>query len=232
MSFAAVKTDAQRTAVMLDLLHRCYESGRDDLAPPYVVIEQVSPGTGWGASRYADVVALSTWPSRGLRLEGFEIKASRADLKRELADPGKHRAVARYCDEWSLVIWSAKMLEGLDVPADWGIMVVDEAGEELREIRKAAKREPDPWPRHFVCSLVRNAHMQSPRAAFVARAVMTATKQARKDAEHVAGMQDRFAREELAEALGLDRYSGKTLEELVELAAERLKKTNGRQPES
>jgi hypothetical protein len=40
-------------------------------------------------------------------------------------------------------------------------------------------REPEPWPRSFVCSLVRNAYEQAPGAAYVARAVTTAVDLAR-----------------------------------------------------
>lgn len=224
MSHAAPKSDAERTAIMLDLLHREYEGGRSDLAPPYVVIEEVAPGTGFsGPSRYADVVALSTWPSRGLKLEGFEIKASKADLRRELADPGKHHAVARYCDEWSLVVYRRSILEGLDIPPDWGLLAVDdETGEKLETIRKPAKRTPEPWPRAFVCSLVRNAHMQSPRAGFIARAIREADKLARRDERHVAEVELLLTLRPLAKALGFESWNDPGLEKLVRLAVDDL----------
>lgn len=229
MSHAAPKSDAERTAIMLDLLHREYEGGRDDIAPPYVVIEQVSPGTGFsGASRYADVLALSTWPSRGLRLEGFELKASKADLRRELADPGKHQAIAAYCDEWSLVVYRRSILEGLDIPVGWGILAVDDAtGEKLETIRKPAKRTPDPWPRGFVCSLVRNAHMQSPRAHFIARAVIAAEKAGQKSATDAAWHEVENTLHPLAKALGFSSWNEPSLKELVRLAVDELAKLRG-----
>jgi hypothetical protein len=224
VSHAAPKSDAERTAIMLDLLHREYEGGRSDLAPPYVLIEEVAPGTGFsGPSRYADVVALSTWPSRGLTLEGFELKASKADLRRELADPSKHKAVARYCDEWSLVVYRRSILEGLDIPADWGIWAVDdETGEKLELIRKPAKRTPDPWPRSFVCSLVRNAHQQSPRAAFIARAVIAAEQSGQKNATDAAWREVEHTLHPLAKALGFSSWNEPSLEKLVTLAVDEL----------
>lgn len=230
MSHAAPKSDAERTAIMLDLLHREYEGGRTDLAPPYVLIEEVAPGTGFsGPSRYADVVALSTWPSRGLTLEGFELKASKADLRRELADPSKHKAIARYCDEWSLVVYRRSILEGLEIPKDWGLWCVDDAtGEKLELIRKPEKRTPDPWPRAFICSLVRNAHMQSPRAAFIARAVMAAEKIAQRHGEETSDVHTSEALRPLAKALGFSYHNAPALEELVRLAvAELTKRKNG-----
>ncbi len=183
MSTGAKKTDAERTAIMLDLIHRRYES-RGNLPPGYVVIEEVAPGTGWGASRYADVMALSVWKSNGWTLDGFEIKSSRTDLRRELADPSKHLATARYCDSWTLVIWDAAMIDGLTIPETWGILaVVDDA---LVKVRKPAKLTPLPWPREFICSLVRNASQQSPRAQFVARACLTASQDGVKHGRDVA----------------------------------------------
>jgi hypothetical protein len=101
-------TDRERTATMLDLVRRRYEGEGTEpaMSRAYVVVEEVAPGTGFfGTSRYADVLALGVWPSNGLTLDGIEIKASRADLKREVADLTKHHAVARYCDSWTLVAW-------------------------------------------------------------------------------------------------------------------------------
>jgi len=43
------------------------------------------------------------WPSRGLHLMGFEIKAGRGDWLRELKDPGKAEGIAAYCDQWWVV---------------------------------------------------------------------------------------------------------------------------------
>jgi hypothetical protein len=170
---------------MLDLVHQLYPRTSPGLS--HVVIEEVAPGTGWsGTSRWADVLALGVWPSKGLTLDGYEIKASRTDLKKELADPNKHRAVARYCTEWWLVVWDEKVIEGLDIPADWGIMLTSELDwdeRELKVIRKAPKREPEPWPRSFTCSMVRNAFEQSPGSAYVARACSAAARGGRIEGE-------------------------------------------------
>lgn len=191
MSRAAKIGDAERTATMLDLVRRKYPT--TGMAPSHVVIEEVSPGTGWmREQRWADVLALGVWPSRGLTLTGYEIKASRADLKRELCDLTKHEAVARYCTDWWLVGWDEKMLDvGMPIPGGWGILLTanDEHGErQLVVHRKAAQREPEQWPRPFICSMVRNAYQQSPGAHYVARAVLSATeetaRQLRKLADH------------------------------------------------
>ena len=169
--------DAERTATMLDLVRSIYPDG-GAMSRSHVVVEEVAPGTGWSpAQRWADVLALSVWPSRGQTLDGYEVKASRADLKRELAEPTKHEALARYCDTWSLVAWDESVLVH-GIPEHWGLFLTVEGqhGRELVEKRKPAKRTPEPWPRTFVCSLVRNAFEQSPGAAYVARACVEAAR--------------------------------------------------------
>lgn len=195
MSKKARCTDAERTAIMLDLIRRRYLEISDvppaDTAPPrYVVLEEVAPSTGFG-SRYADALVLSAWPSDHYALDGYEIKASRADLKRELADPRKYQALARFCDRWTLVVWDEAVIGDLKLPADWGIVVVsntpDDDGERsLRTVRKAAKRTPEPWPRPFVASLVRNAYEQGVAAEHLARAFHQYSLRVRREAKRAA----------------------------------------------
>jgi hypothetical protein len=219
--------DAERTATMLDLLRRRYEGDHSGMSLSHVVVEEVAPSTGF-ANRWADVLVLSVWRSKGLTLDGFEIKASRADLKKELADPSKAEAVARYCDSWTLLAWDDSVLvEG--IPDGWGIITTTEGkhGRELSEQRKAAKRTPEPWPREFVCSLVRNAYQQSCGAAFVARACVEASKKGVADGRYIERAQYKADMAKLATALyGKDswRWPAEAHDpaHLAKLAAERL----------
>lgn len=217
--------DSERTATMLDLIRRRYEGDRFS----HVVVEEVAPGTGWSAvSRWADVLVLSVWPSNGLTLDGFEIKASRADLKKELSDPSKAEALARYCDTWTLVAWDdAVLVDG--IPEAWGIITTIDGdhGRELTVKQKATKRVPDPWPRAFVCSLVRNAHQQAPGAAYVARACDEAGKLGRKLGESIAKDATRHALEPLRRALfGRDTWKwpkeAHDVDATLRIAAERV----------
>ena len=65
----------------------------------YAFFEQVRNGTGYSRTvvRTADALAFSLWPSRGLTLDGFEIKAYRGDYWQgaaslsELAQSGTSR---------------------------------------------------------------------------------------------------------------------------------------------
>jgi hypothetical protein len=219
----------ERTATMLDLIRQRYPTG-DGMSLSHVVIEEVAPGTGWGSRpRWADALALSVWPSKGLTLDGYEVKATRADLKRELADPTKHVSLARYCDAWWLVAWDEGVLVD-GVPESWGILLTRDGEDGERELvvhRKAPPQTPEPWPRAFVCSLVRNAYEQSPGAAYVARACAEAAARGRRDAEYLA----RNARDEAARAIAVAIYGenswkwpkeAKDTERLLRIAAERL----------
>lgn len=201
MSKARRIPDIERTVTMLDLLHDRYPSKNGGRS--HVVIEEVAPGTGYrGTPRYADVLVLGVWPSCGLNLEGYEVKASRADLKKELADLTKHQAVARYCTTWSLVAWDESVLVD-GIPDDWGIYLTVEGdcGRELKLHRRPAVRTPDDWPRDFVCSLVRNAFEQAPRAAHVARVATEANRRGRLDGERLARADALTAIRPLQEAL-------------------------------
>ena len=201
-------TDVERTSTMLDLVHQSVPITTNGTAPSHVVVEEVAPGVGWsGVQRWADVLVLGMWPSKGLALEGYEVKASKADLKRELRDPKKHEALARYCDYWWLVVWDESLLVD-GIPETWGVMVTVDGkhGErELKVLKKATKLTPLPWPRAFVCSLVRNAHQQSPGAAYVARACVAAARRGEQDGRRWADGETRRALEPLRDLLFADK---------------------------
>jgi hypothetical protein len=88
-------------------------------------------------------------------LQGFEVKTSRSDWRRELADPEKADAVARYCRQWWLVIPSADMVKPGELPADWGLMVCSGLG--LRAYRSAPLRMAVDPPRGFWAAFTRAA---------------------------------------------------------------------------
>ena len=72
--------------------------------------------------RFADALWQSTTRSGGLLLVGHEIKVSRADVIVELADTTKAESWMQYCDQWWLTVSDPKLIEGLDIPAAWGVM--------------------------------------------------------------------------------------------------------------
>lgn len=128
----------------------------------YALVEQVANGTGYRADRHLDVVAFGLWPSRGLAIHGIEVKVSKADLKRELAQPDKAESVATYCDRFYIAapadIVADTMGLGLDmlVPG-WGILAVSGEGDATRVgvVREATGHESKAIDRGFVAAVLR-----------------------------------------------------------------------------
>jgi hypothetical protein len=120
----------------------------------YIVLSQVRNGTGFAkAPRTADMLAISTWPSRGLYAIGIEIKVNKYDLQKELANPKKAEEIAKNCKHWFVAI-----PEGLDddviVPVDWGIITVN--AKLKAKVQRTATLKPVPMDELFVCSILRN----------------------------------------------------------------------------
>lgn len=123
----------------------------------WAFFEQVRTGTGFlRRPRTADAIAMNLWPSRGLDLIGFEVKASRGDWRRELANPAKADELVGFCDRWYVVANKTVVQEG-ELPSKWGLMVPHGRG--LRILTAAPKLEPQPVDKLFLASLLRKAKM-------------------------------------------------------------------------
>ena len=72
-------------------------------AESHALFRQVADSTGYGQKRYADAVAFGLWPSRGLEIEGLEIKVSRQDWLNELKNHAKSADIQAYCHRWWIV---------------------------------------------------------------------------------------------------------------------------------
>lgn len=123
--------------------------------PEWAIMFEVRNAAGFDATRSADAVAMSLWPSRGLELHGFEIKVSRSDWKREAADPSKAEAVGMFCDRW----WIAAppgIVPLAELPPAWGLREWD--GKRWSVRKDAEKTEAKPVTRSFLAMLLRNTH--------------------------------------------------------------------------
>src|SRR3546814_12925642 len=67
-------------------------------APGWALLFNVGNATGATQRRWADAVAMNLYPSRGLELHGFAVKASRSDWLSELKQPDKSAPVQKLCD--------------------------------------------------------------------------------------------------------------------------------------
>lgn len=131
-------------------------------APEHAILFEVGNATGFATNRHADAIAMSLWPSRGLSLLGFEIKASRSDWMHELKDPSKAETICAYCDYWYLVIGDPKIVQPGELPATWGL--IQPKGDKLVCVKEATKNEnAKPVNRGFLAAMFRRIHEQTDR---------------------------------------------------------------------
>lgn len=126
-------------------------------APEYALFFEVGDATGGRARRWADALAMGLWPSRGLALQGFEIKVSRSDLQSELKNPAKAESIARYCRHWWLATPPGLVRDG-ELPDGWGLYEVHPNG--LRCIKQAPPLSIEPISPEFLAAILRRASEQ------------------------------------------------------------------------
>ena len=182
-------SDRETTATLQHALVKAYP------LPEYATFFEVGDATGSHQSRWADAVSMACWPSRGLRIHGFEIKASRSDWLREKKKPQKSDAVQRYCHHWVLVTAPDVIQDG-ELPPAWGHMVL--AGGKLRTKVAPPLLEPVALEAPFVAALLRRCGQVSAEQVAIAvrEATNTAREQAKVDAERE--LQRRLARNDRA----------------------------------
>ena len=125
--------------VMLDWLRKHRYSGMHGNGYRWVFATHVPDAAGFDACRTADAVAMDMWASKGRELHGHEVKVSRADWLRELRQPDKAQAVAKFMDRWWLIVPDAAIVR------DWGMAVVSAIG--IRTVKKAPRRQAEPLRR-------------------------------------------------------------------------------------
>ncbi len=142
-------SDSQVTRAIEAALKRTFPS------PEYATLLQVRNTTAYAVRqlRTADALVFGLWPSRGLDLHGFEIKASKADLKRELLNPAKAEDVAQFCDFWWLAVKQG-ICDLADVPENWGVMELQ--GDKLVRIKPAVRLKAVPMTVPMVAGIMRN----------------------------------------------------------------------------
>lgn len=123
--------------------------------PAWTVLSELRDGTGFSTrGQSCDAMAFGTWPSRGLRIVGFEFKSHRSDWLRELKTPDKAEKFCGYCDEWWLVTGSDGVAKIEEIPHAWGWAVGTPKG--LKKIKQPEPREGGPIDRLFFMSIIRN----------------------------------------------------------------------------
>lgn len=125
-------------------------------APQYAYFEEVANGTGARIRRYADGVAMSLWPSRGLTLTCFEIKEARSDFLREIKNPEKAEEIGKRCDYFFIVAPPEVVKDLSELPPAWGYLQF-KSGKLVQ--KKAAERTASiELDRNFLAALLRRLH--------------------------------------------------------------------------
>jgi hypothetical protein len=120
------------------------------------LLPQVADRTG-SPTRHADAIAMQLWPSRGLTIDGIEIKVDRRDWLRELEKPEKADVIYRFCDRWYIAAPSGIVEKG-ELPPTWGLLeiITDKEAYIIRETVKAPKNVDLVEPgRAFLAALLR-----------------------------------------------------------------------------
>lgn len=134
---------------LLTLVSRRYKQ------PAWTTLGEVRDGTGYATKgQSADAMAFGTWPSRGLRIIGFEFKSYRSDWLRELKNPQKAESLCGFCDEWWLVTGSDGVAKLEEIPHSWGWAIGTNKG--LVTVKEPVAQDPKPISRIFLMSIIRN----------------------------------------------------------------------------
>lgn len=169
----------------------------------YALLEEVRNSTGYIRSeRYADALVMGLWPSRGLTLLGIEIKQSRTDWVKELKEPAKADAFARYCDQWALLVADPKIIHEGELPPNWGLLAPaksewSEDGK-LKWVKEPNPLQPVPIDRPFLAALCRTLAREE-----------DAWMKHRLEARLTAGITEACARLNAEHAQKLERLEGR-----------------------
>ena len=133
----------------------------------YAIAEEVGLTTGY-SHRRLDMMVLDCYNSNGFRIDGFEIKISTSDLRRELEDPEKHIAFFDVIDYYTIAAPAGVVEPLMDIiPKRWGILVINEDGGTRYKRKPLALKDQKAdraVPRGFLASIVRSIQGLQPSA--------------------------------------------------------------------
>jgi hypothetical protein len=124
--------------------------------PQHVWMEEIRDAPGFGHSRAADGIAMAVWKSRGLTLEGVEVKTSRSDWLRELKQPMKADAIYQFMDHWWLAVSDESLVRAEELPRTWGLLVP--RGDKMVAVKEAPKLKPKPLSRGLLAMMLRRLY--------------------------------------------------------------------------
>lgn len=165
----------------------------------YAVAEEVGLTTGF-SHRRLDMMVLDCYFSNGFRIDGFEIKVSTSDLRRELEDPEKHLAFFDIIDYYTLAVPKGVAEPLMEViPKRWGILIVNEDGSTRYKRKPLAledKKADKAIPRGFFASITRAIQSLQPSVQELQSEYERGLKEGKEQEERRRGyMADRVSKE-------------------------------------
>ena len=153
----------------------------------YAIAEEVGITTGGGCRRL-DMIVMDCYWSNNFRIDGFEIKVSTSDLRRELEDPNKHTTFFDVLDYYTLACPAAVVNPLIDIiPKKWGILIINEDGTTRYKRKPLAlfdERLPDrKISRGFVASITRAIQGRNPAERELEARYKAGIEEGRKRAE-------------------------------------------------
>lgn len=140
---------------MLSLLRKRH-AAKNGNGPEWAYLEKVRDAPGFDAKRTADAMALNLWQSRGCELHGYEIKISRADWRRELADPAKADGWCAIVDRWWIVA-PRGVVPRDELPSTWGLLETGARGLTVTVQAPLLQEARLPLERRFLAPILRAA---------------------------------------------------------------------------
>lgn len=164
-------------------------------ANEFALMAEVSDSAGYGRSRSADYIAVNLWPSRGLAIEGIELKSYRGDWLRELKNPKKAENIFQYCDFWWLLTTDDTIAKIEEIPETWGWLCIKNG--KITVKKQAPKLAPVTVSKNFMVSMLKRA---SCRDGFIHRdSIEDQLTNAKKAGEEAANRQSSHRLQSLIE---------------------------------
>lgn len=98
--------------------------------------------TAPGSTRRIDLLVVGLWPSRGYGIDAIEIKVSKADYQREIANPAKADPWWACSNRFWIAAPSTTVADPADLPPGWGLLTPGN-GRRFKTVVPAAHRPID-----------------------------------------------------------------------------------------
>jgi len=171
-AYDAVRNPRWTERILLDRLRARHSrvTGAAGNGPEWAYMEHVRSHSGFDAQSTIDALAIHLWRSRQHEIHAFEVKVSKADFRRELADEQAKSAIWREWVEFFWIVAPNSVVPKDELPAEWGLLVTWRDGLRVAKQATRLREKPlgwypcEPIPRPIVASMLRAAVKTGTRA--------------------------------------------------------------------